>query len=503
MSTDPIQARSMNYWDEVAQRNWFDKLEAWKQRRYQRLVIEFYTAYRAYSASTDTPENPLSLDNCDCSHSSDRTAASEAEAGELSETESCGADSLSGEASERSGEANRSSTVQELNDREQRLLPLLFQMGVEDVDRAARIARNAHGKGDEAVFGALKREKERQWKVLSLLERGDQKHAYRLAMCGRQSVQLQCGHCESEDNYQPVSCDSRLCPDCQDKKIGSNIGKYRDRVQSMDTPVLLTLTEENVEDPVRGREAMMEDLGTLRRRTIPFEGSTRREADDGTIVEKEWCWWEGTTVDDVDVDQEQWKIKLQEQGKHELVRRLQRQYVNYEYEDITGRHVGRNIPFDELYEGGIYGIDIKQEGAFEFDVHAHVLLDMAYVPQAALSAVWEDITDGACVVDVRTIYNRRDRENVAEALAETVGYAVKPPEFEELEEELAFVEAAKGCPTVHPFGSLHGAGNPGGDLICSNCEMIPREWRYAGTVDAVVDNMGKSWETDRGKDPPG
>jgi hypothetical protein len=460
-----------DYWDTLEDRTWFDHLDASQQRRYQRLITEFYAAYRAYSANPATPENPPSLDNCERSPISAETGATDSETVDLSEAE-----------------------------REE--LQMVVAMGVDDVGRAVDIVTAGRYGADSAIHAALGREKERQWKVLSLLERGDPSHAFRLATCGKRSVQLQCGCCESEDNYVPVSCDSRLCPDCQDSKIGQNIGKYEDRVREMETPVLLTLTEENFSDPIEGRETMMEDLGRLRRRTIPFEGSTRRETEDGEIVEKSWCWWNGTGLEDIDEDQEQWKIKLQAQGRYDLVRRLQTQYVNYEYEDITGTHVGRNIPFEELYDGGIYGIDIKQQGPFEYNVHAHVLIDMAYVPQAALSAVWEDITDGACVVDVRTIYNRQQRENVAEALAETVGYAVKPPEFEDLDDELAFVQAAKGCPTVHPFGSLHGSGSQDGYLICADCEQIPREWHYAGTIDGTHDTMGKTWETDRGMDPP-
>jgi hypothetical protein len=462
--------RSSDYWEELGERNWFEKLEPWKQRRYQRLVIEFYAAYRAYTRSPDTPENPPSLDNCDCSPTSDRTHRSER------------------------NKAN-------LEKHERKQLGMVMSMGVDDVDRAVDIVRAGGSKADKAIYGALERDQERQWKVLSLLARGDVNHAYRLAMCGKRSTVLECGACLSAENYVPMTCDSRLCSDCQDKAIGENIGKYKDRVKQMETPVLLTLTEENLDDPVEGRGLMMDDLGTLRRRTIPFEGETRRETEDGETVTKSWSWWDGADVENFGDNHEQWKVELQAQGKHDLVRRLQKEYVNYEYEDITGTHVGRNIPFDELYDGGVYGIDIKQQGPFEYDVHAHVLIDMAYVPQAALSAVWEDITDGACVVDVRGIYTRRDRDDVAEALAETVGYAVKPPEFEELEEELAFVEAAKGCPTVHPFGSLHGNIAQGGQLICTDCQLIPDHWYYAGTIDGHRDTVGRSW-TDRGKDPP-
>jgi hypothetical protein len=381
-------------------------------------------------------------------------------------------------------------------------------MGVEDTERAVSIAEAATGEGMTALHAALERDQERQAKVLALIERGDVSDALRLATCGRRSIQLTCpehaGGCGCSDNYVPAHCDSPLCPDCQSRKTGQNVGKYRDAVFDMDQPMFWTLTTQNVEDPIAGRDEIVDALGKLRRRTISTEGSVTREAADGDgTVTKSWSWWEGSTVEDIEENHTQWKIKLQENGQHDLVRRLQKEYVNYEYEDITGTHVGRNIPMDELVDGGLYGVDIKQVGPMEWNVHAHVLVDAAYIPQAALSSLWEDIT-GDPVVDVRRIYDRGTEQSINDALQETVGYAVKPPEFESLDDELEFVAAAKGCPDVHPFGDLHGAGDSdAGALRCSNCELTPHQWEYGGMVNESLDNMGKGWEdADRGKDPP-
>jgi hypothetical protein len=271
----------------------------------------------------------------------------------------------------------------------------------------------------------------------------------------------------------------------------------------MDHPVFMTFTVENAVNPIDAREGIVEDLRRLRNRTIPFEGEVERETEDGETVTKSWSWWEGTNLEAIEEDHTQWKVKLQEQGEHDLVRRLQKQYVHAEWSNpIVGEQEGKNIPFDELVDGGLYGIDVKQVGSFEFNVHAHVLADAAYIPQAALSSVWEDLT-GDPVVDVRAVYDRSSRESVAQVLSETVGYAVKPPEFEELEDELAFVEAAKGCPMVHPFGSVHGAGKREASLLlCSRCERTPGEWEYLGTVEQRMDTMGKGWDTKGENDPP-
>jgi hypothetical protein len=473
---DPPQFVPMSYWDAVEEAD--PDLPApgtVKRKRFQRLYIDFYGAISAYNASSDQPENLPSVHNCDCSPTAGETGASQSEKAESNSR---------------------------LMKSEREAMNALLKIGVEDIETAIGLARQG-GSAHTAAFAALGRDQERQWKVAALLDAGEIGHAERLATCGRQSVQLQCGCCESEDNYVPVSCDSPLCPDCNDRKIGQNIAKYRGAIKKMRTPALLTFTLRNYRDPAAGREDAVEDFATFRRRTIPFEGETVRERIDGEEIRKSWSWWEGADVDDMSENHEQWKIRLQAQGRHDLVRRLEKQYVHYEWEDVTGTRKGRNIPFSELCEGGLYGVDIKQQGLMQFHVHIHAVVDLAYVPQAALSAVWSDVTDGACVVDVRSIYDREDRERAAEALAETVGYAVKPPEFESLDDELEFVQAAKGCPRVHPFGSLHGNQQETAALRCTDCDIAPATWRYCGTVDQALDTMTKDWETDRGKDPPG
>jgi hypothetical protein len=304
------------------------------------------------------------------------------------------------------------------------------------------------------------------------------------------------GGCGYEDNYVPIHCNSPLCPDCASRRTGQNIEKWKGAVKRMARPTFITATVANVEDPVAGREEIVDALGKLRRRTIPFEGSTVRETEAGERVRKRWCWWR-----DGGVPAERWKVRLMEDGLDDLARRLQKQYVRAEWEDVTGHHRGKAIPFSELCDGGLYGIDVKQKGPGEFNVHAHVLADLAYVPQAALSAVWEDIT-GDPVIDVRRIYDRGEG-SAAEVLEETVGYAVKPPEFEELEEAVEFVVETKGVPLVHPFGSLHGEAEDGaGDLLCARCEVSPPWWEYLGMVEDRRDNMGKAWEEEGDRPPP-
>lgn len=375
------------------------------------------------------------------------------------------------------------------------MLGFAFAAGVEDVDRAARLVR---GGGDRhtALLEVAHRDQERREKVAALLDEGERAHALNLATCGRRSVELLCpedaGGCGADENYVPISCGSRLCPDCQKSQLGEEINKWEDAVHGMDHPTLSTYTIENVSDPAQGREALLGALGRLRSRTIPFEGETVRN---GAV--KRWCWWR-----DGGEPAHRWKPKLQEAGEHDLARRIERKYVFHEWEDVTGHHQGRNIPFKELVSGGLIAVDVKQKGPDEFNVHAHVIEDMAYIPQPALSAVWEDLT-GSPVVDVRRIYDR-SASGVVDALKEVLGYALKPPEFESIEAEVVFTKDIKGCPMVHPFGELHGNAADVGQLLrCAHCDGVPLWWDFLEIVGGHHDNMGKDWDADSPKPPPG
>jgi hypothetical protein len=265
-------------------------------------------------------------------------------------------------------------------------------------------------------------------------------------------------------------------------RVGELVEKYKGAVRSWEAPTFGTFTIENVEDPAEGADRITEAFGRLRRRTIPTEGETSRE---GAV--KRWAW-----ANDGGQPADLWKSRLLDQGRDDLARRLQSRYVEQ----------GRNVPFDELIRGGFYAVDVKEKEDGSFNVHLHTLMDMAYVPQAALSAVWEDVS-GAPVVDVRRIYDRGS-QSLESAVVETVAYATKPPEFESLAAEVEFVAEMKGSRLVQPFGSLHG-NTPDLDaaLLCANCEQQPAWWTYQGVVDERRDNMGSVHDGEStGDDPP-
>jgi hypothetical protein len=376
-----------------------------------------------------------------------------------------------------------------LTDPETDALGIAFRLGVEDVDRAARLVA---GGGDriEALHAALARGEERREKVLELLDRNEVGKAKRLALCKQQSVQLECpdedlaGGCGSDDNYVPARCGLRICPDCATAQKAEKMEKYKPVVKDMENPTFATFTIENVDDFERGFDFILDSFGRLRNRTIPPSGETVRYKDGEEIV-KRWDWTDDGRPAEL------WKPHLLENGKHELARRIQNHYVHAEWSNATGTHRGKNIPFEELVRGGIYAMDIVAKPAEDgagYNVHLHAVVDMVYVPQAALSAVWEDIT-GAPVVDVRRIYDRSE-EGIQSALMETVGYALKEPEFETTEAEVEYQLAMSDRRLVNPFGDLHGnIPDQVSHLKCSNCGHIPYFWNYKGLVDGELDTM--------------
>lgn len=300
----------------------------------------------------------------------------------------------------------------------------------------------------EAIRASISRSRRRQRKVIGLIQAGEVAHANRLALCNRQSVQLACGDCGSDDNYVPVSCGSRLCEDCMNKKMGKVAGQYLPVIKDWQHPTMLRLSLPRRVDPdelEQAVDALRGAFGRLRRRKVPHTG-------------EKWDW-------------KPWKGILKARGEHRLAARL----------DLEHKQ-GRGVPLEDIIRSGFYGIDIKQADDGSLNVHMHVLADVPYLPQAALSAVWGDLTD-APVVDIRRIDQEGGRDEES-ALLEVIGYAAKAPEFESVDDEIAYLQTLKGTKLVQPFGQLHGNTPPSGAfLLCHDCGSAPDEWIYQGLVD--------------------
>ena len=321
----------------------------------------------------------------------------------------------------------------------------------------------------EAIQQAITRDRDRQNRVLALILEGEVSAARRMAYCGRQSVQLECGDCGCKDNYVPITCDVRLCEDCARRRMGQLIQKYLGTVEQWSNPCLLTVTIENADDLAAVSE-IRSDFGRFRDRVVPIEGETVREGE-----RKSWCWLD----DGGEPRTDYWKQSLA--GSRDDRSRYQASRLEAEYVSQN-----RGIPVDELLRSGLYGIDVVEERDGTFNVHIHALVDALYCPQPAYSAVWEDVT-GDPVVDIRTV-RESDQDDREDALAEVIGYATKAPEFESVETAARYAAELKGTKMVQPFGDLHGnTPEPEAVLQCANCGNDPLWWDYLGMVDEAYD----------------
>jgi hypothetical protein len=340
----------------------------------------------------------------------------------------------------------------------------------------------------DALLQSISRSKHRQNQVLELIRQNEPAAARRLAYCGRQSVQLRCSTCGSTDNYVPISCDLRLCPDCGNSRMGKLVHKYLPAVMEWEWPSFLTATIENVES-LTAVDRIREDFIRFLDRVVPTEGETEREGE-----RKSWCWrFDGGTPRG-----DYWKQSLcggrgSAEGK----------YARYEANRLEAEYVseGRGIPVRELIRSGFYAIHVKEKPDMSFNVHIHAVVNGLYCPQSAYSAVWEDVT-GAPVFDIRAI-DPNDMDDLEGAVADVIGYAVQPPEFRSVETAVEYYKKLKGKRLVQPFGALHGnTPDSGGELLCANCGDTPVWWDYCGIVDEAYDTMRPSWEEDGDRPPP-
>ena len=383
-----------------------------------------------------------------------------------------------------------------MNDAQQFALEMAMKAGVEDVERALDLATCSLDSSEVLSAAVASEDRRRRELIIELMGAGEVAQAKALATCGEWSVQLGCpehgGGCGCEDNYVPISCDTRLCEACNKASIGEQVELYT-RLE-WQNPIFATLTIENVtcetpEELGRAVDAVTGAFGRLRRRTIPPEGEQGQ---------KRWVW----RADGGRPATDYWRQELARRGHQERAGRIEEDYVTATY-DRGGRTVqGKQIPFGELVDGGVYAVDIKQVSGAEFNVHLHALWDGAYIPTPALSAVWEDLT-GDAVVDVRRVYDRGGG-SVEEALKEVVAYAAKAPEFETPGDSVKYLKALKGRRLVQTFGDLHGElpeREP--SLLCSECEEMPAWWDFLGIVPEQLDTMGSVHDGEStGNDPP-
>lgn len=338
----------------------------------------------------------------------------------------------------------------------------------------AGVLGKCRGYAGEAILESMGRSRERQRTTVALVEAGEVAHARRFAICMRKSAQLECppmaGGCGSRGNYVPITCDSRLCPECGKRRQGQNVAKYGPVVAGWDWPTLVTLTspgrvQATAEDIEAAHERLRNAFGRLRNRVVPADGPG-------------WSWTD-------------WRRKLIMAGARKLARAWELQYVDQ----------GRGIPFNEVMQSGFYAFDDKEQPDGRLNIHIHIAADVPWVPQAALSHMWEELI-GAEVTDIRRV-DGRGGQDAEKAALEVVGYAAKAPEFSSTEAKVEYLKAVKGSKLVQPFGALHGnTPDIHGRLRCSECDAAPGYWDYVDIVNGTYDNMRGDWRADGDRPPP-
>jgi hypothetical protein len=232
------------------------------------------------------------------------------------------------------------------------------------------------------------------------------------------------------------------------------------------------------DDPGAARDELLEALKKFRRRKVPAEGEHQGVR---------WVW----KSDGDEPAKHYWKQSLCAAGFHQEAREWEREYVDE----------GRWIPVNDIVPSRIRGIDFKQRDDGTWNVHAHIIADMRYFPQAALASVWEDCGGGPNV-DVRQV-KTAPGYSMESAVMETIAYSCKAPEAESIEESVALVIEEKGARLVQPSGELFGnVPECHASLLCEECELTPSWWNYLGVVEEKLDNMGSTHGSDSDDPPP-
>lgn len=120
----------------------------------------------------------------------------------------------------------------------------------------------------------------------------------------------------------------------------------------------------------------------------------------------------------------------------------------------------RRKPFSTLIKGGLFTFEVTNKGN-GWHVHAHILLDAAYIPQKSLSIAWKAITGQAFIVDIRVAKNPKI------ALNYILKYISKTPELLGSKED--YNKALKGVRTIQGFGSMYRIKYIKKPMPCKKC----------------------------------
>lgn len=187
---------------------------------------------------------------------------------------------------------------------------------------------------------------------------------------------------------RPLSCDVRLCPDCEHARSARLVARYAELAERMQRPVFWTLTLPNCPagELRRSIGVLLDALAHLRRRAI-LRGGRCSGAHDG----RGYC----DVGRGVDVPATEEPVRCDHPPHRAALGADCRCADCLEVEVVAAgyRVLSRGCPRcrHEPVSGGVYAIEVTWSGR-DWHPHAHLLLDAPWIAWAEMRDAWRAVT---------------------------------------------------------------------------------------------------------------
>lgn len=258
----------------------------------------------------------------------------------------------------------------------------------------------------------------------ALRDEGLNSKANRYLDCKEDQVVINCRDCGNVELYDKT-CQLGVCDKCESSKKLEVFQRYRQIARHIDNPLQIEVTKKNTKDLTK------EDLREIRDQ---FHELRDRISD----------------------------LSAQEIINHEC------------WENVADSNKSRDIGimvengWDIEIKGGIYAIETKNVNG-SWNTHIHALLDVKYIPQPILSALWEDVS-GDPVVHVQSV------NDTDSAISYLTKYMCKPPEIEQVEDLAVYERATHNLRLMGSFGHLYNIDVEDIESECPECGSTNLEW---------------------------
>ena len=132
--------------------------------------------------------------------------------------------------------------------------------------------------------------------------------------------------------------------------------------------------------------------------------------------------------------------------------------------------------FSRLVHGGIWFCQVTKTADEEWHPHLHCVLDAEYVPHPMIKALWEQITHGSTIVDIRTVTSP---EKAANYVARYVARPANLADYE-TDDALEIIEAFEGRRLVGCWGTAREAD------LTGKATFEKSDWRYLGSWTSIT-----------------